>query len=68
MLLYATVMESFFKQVAKYLTLVGKNGIALNSDKLSFEKDTIDWAGIRLTKDKAQPLPEHVNEFPHQST
>ena len=27
----------------------------------------MDWAGVRLTKDKAQPLPEHVmaiREFP----
>ena len=55
------------KQVAEYLTLVGKNRIVLNSDKFSFGEDTGDWAGIRLTKDKAQALPEHVQaikEFP----
>ena len=58
-LLYATDMDGAFKQVAY--------GIVLNSDKFSFGKDTVDWAGIRLTKDKAQPLPEHVKvikEFP----
>ena len=32
----------------------------LNSDTFSFGEDTVNWAGIRLTKDKAQPLPEHV--------
>ena len=32
-LLYATDLEGAFKQVAEYLTLVGKNGIILNSDK-----------------------------------
>jgi hypothetical protein len=66
-LLYATDMEGAFKQVAEYLTLVGKNGIVLNSDKFSFGEDTVDWAGIRLTKDKAQRLPENVKaikEFP----
>ena len=66
-LLYATDLEGAFRQVAEYLTLVGNNGIVLNSDKFSFGEDTVDWAGIRITKDKAQPLPEHVKairEFP----
>ena len=65
-LLYTTDLEGAFKEVAdaEYLALVGKNGIVLNSDKFSFGEDTIDWAGIRLTMDKTQPLPEHVKEFP----
>ena len=66
-LLYSADLEGAFKQVAEYLTLVGKNGIILNSDKFYFGEDTVDWAGIRLTKDKAQPLPEHIKaikEFP----
>ena len=66
-LLYSVDLEGAFRQVAEYLTLVGKNGIVLNSDKFYFGEDTVDWAGIRLTKDKAQPLPEHIKairEFP----
>jgi hypothetical protein len=66
-LLYATDLEGSFRQVADYLTLVGNNGIVLNSDKFSFGEDTVDWAGIRIMEDKAQPLPEHVKairEFP----
>ena len=66
-LLYSKDLEGAFKQVAEYLTLVGKNGIILNSDKFYFGEDTVDWAGIRLTKDKAKPLPEHIKaikEFP----
>ena len=66
-LLYARDLEESFKQVAEYLTLVGKNGIILNSDKFCFGEDTVDWAGIRLTKDMAKPLPEHIKairEFP----
>jgi hypothetical protein len=66
-LLYATTLEEAYKQVAEYLTLVGTNGIVLNCDKFMFGKDTVDWAGIRLTKDKVKPLPEHVRaikEFP----
>ena len=66
-LLHARDLEEAFKQVAEYLTLVGRNGIVLNSDKFSFGEDTVDWAGIRITKDKVQPLPEHIKairEFP----
>ena len=66
-LLHARDLEEAFTQVAEYLTLVGRNGIILNSDKFSFGEDTVDWAGIRITKDKVQPLPEHIKairEFP----
>jgi hypothetical protein len=66
-LLYAKNLEEAFKQVAEYLTLVGENGIVLNSDKFCFGEDVVDWAGIRLTEDKVQPLPEHVRairDFP----
>jgi hypothetical protein len=62
--LNATDMGGAFKQLAEYLMLVGKNG---NSDKFSFWEDTVDWAGIRITKDKAQPFPDHVKaikDFP----
>ena len=59
-MLYATDTEGAFKQVPEYLTLVGKNRIVLNSDKFSFGEDTVDWAGIRRTKGKAQQLPEHM--------
>ena len=56
-----------FKQVTEYLTLVGRNGIVLNSDKFSFGEDTVDWAGIRIGNDKVKPLPDHIRaikEFP----
>ena len=66
-LLYATDLEGSFGQVADYLTLVRNNGIVRNSDKFSFGEDNVDWAGIRITNDKAQSLPKHVKairEFP----
>jgi hypothetical protein len=59
MLLYATDLEGAFRQVAENLTLVGKNGIVRSSDKFSFGEDTVDWDGVRHTKDKTQSLPEH---------
>ena len=57
-LLYAKNLEEAFRQVAEYLTLVGR--IILNSEKFHFGEDTVDWEGFRLTEDKAQPLLEHV--------
>ena len=59
-LLYEENIEKAFHQVAEYLTLVGKNGIILNPDKFQFAEDSVDWAGVRLTADKVEPLPEHV--------
>ena len=38
-----------------------------DSEKFHFGEDTVDWVGVRVAKDKAQPLPEHVKsirEFP----
>ena len=59
-LLHSKDIESSFHHVAKYLTLVGKNGIILNPDKFNFAEDEVDWAGIRVTKDKCKPLDTHV--------
>ena len=66
-LLYEDSIEQAFYQVAEYLTLVGKNGIILNPDKFQFAADSVDWAGVRLTADKVEPLPAHVQairEYP----
>ena len=59
-LLYAGSLEHAFHQVAEYLELVGNNGTVLNPEKFNFGQDTVDWAGIRVTKDGVAPLPEHV--------
>jgi hypothetical protein len=55
-LLYATNPEGSFRQVVEYLTLVGNNGIELNSNKFSFGEDTVDWAGTKHVK--------AIREFP----
>ena len=59
-LLYSNDMENAFKDVTEYLTLVGRNGIILNPEKFNFAEDTVDWAGIRISMNKVEPLPEHV--------
>ena len=49
--------------MAEYLKLEGMNGIILNIEQFHLGEDTVDWAGLRLSRDKPQPLPEHV-KFP----
>ena len=70
-LLYADTIEKAFHQVAAYLTLVGKNGIVLNPDKFQFALDVVDWAGVWISEDKVEPLPDHVQalrDFPTPKT
>ena len=42
-LLYAKNLEEAFRQVAEYLTLVGRNGIILNSEKSNLLRT--QWTG-----------------------
>ena len=70
-LLHADSIEKAFYQVAAYLTLVGKNGIILNPDKFQFAADVVNWAGVRISADKVEPLPDHVQalrDFPVPKT
>jgi hypothetical protein len=62
-LLYTDNIEQAFIQAGKYLLLVGENGIILNPDKFVFGNDTVDWAGIRVSVDKVEPLPVHVRKI-----
>ena len=59
-LLWQETIGEAFKHVAEYLTLCGRKGIILNPEKFTFSKDEVDWAGIRITRDKVEPLAEHV--------
>ena len=54
-------MNEAFKQVAEYLTLVGRNGIVMNPEKFVFGKDEVDWAGVRIANNGVKPLVEHVD-------
>ena len=60
MLIYSDNMEEAFKDMTEYLTLVGRNGIILNHDKFTFAEETVHWAGVKITKDTVEPLPDHV--------
>merc|ERR1711867_266692 len=59
-LLYSNNVKEAFQQNTEYLTLVGRNGIILNRDKFVFAQEIVDWAGIRITKDSVEPLPDHL--------
>ena len=59
-ILYSKDIGSSFDKVAKYLTLVGRNGIILNLEKFHFAEDEVVWAGIRVTMNKCQPLDSYV--------
>ena len=59
-LLYSNNVKRAFQQNTEYLTLVGRNGIILNPDKFVFAQEIVDWAGVRITKDSVEPLPDQV--------
>ena len=60
-LLWSSTIAESFHQTAKYLQLVGENGITLNPDKFHFAEDTVDFAGFRVTPHSVKPLPCHVD-------
>ncbi len=43
--------------------MTGRNGIILNPDKFQFAQETVDWAGVRVTMDKVEPLPYHIESI-----
>ena len=66
-LLFQPTTGEAFTHTASYLTLCGKNGIILNPSKFEFAEDEVEWAGVKLTKDKVAPLESHVQaikDFP----
>ena len=66
-LLYSTTLEGAFYQTTQYLSLMGKNGILQNPEKLQFGKKEVEWAGFLITTDSVKPLPKHtaaIRTFP----
>ena len=59
-LLYESNIKDAFEATAKYLTLIGNNGILQNPDKFVFAKKVVDWSGLRIGENTVQPLPEHT--------
>ena len=59
-ILHQNTVEDIFLATAKYLELLGNNGILQNPDKFQFGKKVVDWSGLRITADSVKPLPEHT--------
>ena len=59
-LLYSETMEKSFIQAAKYLALMGNNGIIQCPEKFQFGSKNVAWAGFTIEPDCVKPLPKHT--------
>ena len=60
-LLYDTNIGNTFFHVWNYLTLCVTNGIVLNESKLQFWKDTVEFAGLKITPTGVSPTDTILN-------
>ena len=60
--LYADTMEKAIIQTARYLSLMGSNGIIQNPYKFQFGSKEVEWAGAGFTigADLVRPLAKHT--------
>ena len=69
-LLYDTNIENAFFHVWDYLTLCAKNDIVINESKFQFCKDTVAFAGLKVTPSGVSPTDTILNaiqNFPQPS-
>ena len=59
--MYHEEKKEALQETAAYLTLVGRNGITMNPDKFQFALEEVHWAGVKITSDSIEPLPDHVD-------
>ena len=45
----------------KFLETVGNGGIVLHQKKFQFARDTVDFAGFRITNDAVEPVPKYLD-------
>ena len=60
-------MESHWWRTIDYLELAGNAGIVLNSDKLQFCQQEVEFAGFKITASSVEPLPKYldaIRDFP----
>ena len=66
-LLWKPTVAGCFAHTAKYLTLLGNNGILQNPAKFQFCKKEVDWSGFRISSDGVRPMPhisQSIRDFP----
>ena len=65
-----SIQEAFF-QATQWLDICGNNGIILNPSKFQFAKDTVEFAGFKITPTSVKPCPhflEAIHNFPTPKT
>ena len=66
-LLYSDSIESSFYDAFDYLTVCAQNGITINMDKFQFCKETVTFAGLKITPEGICPsdsLLTAIRDFP----
>ena len=64
---YDEDMEAHWWRTIDYLELAGNAGIVLNSDKLQFCQQEVEFAGFKITASSVEPLPKYldaIRDFP----
>ena len=56
-------IEESFWQAVKWLNICGHNGIILNTDKLAFAGDTVEFAGFQIGPDSVSPCPRNLKSI-----
>ena len=66
-LLWADSIEESYFQIVDYLKLCGRNGIILNPKKFKFAKETVEFAGFKISRESIAPIPtflKAIENFP----
>ena len=70
-LLYSKNTEENFHDVCQLLEIGHKAGLIFNSDKFQFAQDTVDFAGLEVSKEGVKPsrkLLDSIKNFPRPDT
>ena len=70
-LLYSMTTEENFNDVCQLLEVGHKAGLIFNSDKFQFGQETVDFAGLEVSKEGVKPsrkLLDSIKNFPRPET
>ena len=57
-----TIKDAFF-QTCEWLELCGNNGITLNPQKFQFAQDTVEFAGLTITRENISPSQKFIDSI-----
>ena len=61
--MWADSVEAAFLQTCRWLDLCARNGITLNPKKFQFAQDTVEFAGLTVTREKIKPNQKFLNSI-----